>query len=115
MQHGMDDELRGDPCADPAHGDCTEVLDQVYVYLDGEIDAEAMTQIRHHLDECSPCLRQYGLQQEVKALIARACGCEHAPDAMRDRLLARLHEVRVEITRVEYTQVEYTQVEYRTD
>ena len=35
---------------------------------------------------------------------------------MRDRLLARLHEVRVEITRVEVSpEVEYTRVDYRTD
>jgi len=111
----MDDGSRDDPCGDPTHGDCAEVLDQVYVFLDGEIDGMAMTQIRHHLDECSPCLRQYGLEQEVKALIARACGCEHAPDAMRGRLLARLREVRVEITQVEITRLEVTQVEYRTD
>jgi mycothiol system anti-sigma-R factor len=111
----MDDGTRPDPCGDPAHGDCAEVLGQVYVYLDGEIDSASMAEIRHHLDECSPCLRQYGLEQEVKALIARACGCEHAPDAMRDRLLARLREVRVEISRVEYTHVEFTQVEFGAD
>ena len=38
------------------------------------------TLIRHHLDECAPCLREYGIEQEVKALVARCCGNETAPE-----------------------------------
>ncbi|HET6817733.1 MAG TPA: mycothiol system anti-sigma-R factor [Mycobacteriales bacterium] len=89
-------------CGNPHDVDCSEVIEQVYLYLDGEIDDEARTNIRQHLDECAPCLRQFGLENEVKALVARCCGGETAPDGLKQRLLVRLQEVRVELTTIEY-------------
>jgi mycothiol system anti-sigma-R factor len=43
------------------------------------------------LDECSPCLREYGIEQEVKALVARCCGAEQAPFEVRERLRAKIN------------------------
>jgi mycothiol system anti-sigma-R factor len=73
--------------------DCSDVLDEVYLYLDLECDEQRRELIRTHLDECSPCLREYGIEQEVKALVARCCGDETAPPALRERLRARLAEI----------------------
>jgi hypothetical protein len=42
------------------------------------------------------------LDQAVKALVARSCGCDHAPEALRARVLARIREVRIEITEREF-------------
>ena len=53
--------------------------------------------IQHHLDECSPCLREYGIEQEVKALVARCCGSDRAPAELRDRLRAKLSALVVEV------------------
>ena len=89
-------------CGDPHETPCSEVLEQVYLYLDGEQDAEHHGKIRIHLDECSPCLRQYGLEQAVKALVAKHCGGDHAPSELRSRVLTRLQQVRVEIEHVEF-------------
>ncbi|MGH3546287.1 MAG: mycothiol system anti-sigma-R factor [Mycobacteriales bacterium] len=69
---------------------CRQVLDDVYVYLDAECDREAKQVIKNHLDECGPCLREYGIEQEVKALVARCCSNEEAPDGLRERLRAKL-------------------------
>ena len=89
-------------CGDPHEVDCSDVLEQVYLYLDGEIGDEDCTKIRQHLDECAPCLREFGIEQEVKALVARCCGSDAAPDGLKDRLRSKLAEVRIEITSVEY-------------
>jgi mycothiol system anti-sigma-R factor len=89
-------------CGDPHDVVCTEVIRQVYLYLDGEIDESSRTEVRTHLDECGPCLRQFGIEQEVKALVARCCGSDVAPEGMKDRLRAKLAEVRIEISSVEY-------------
>jgi mycothiol system anti-sigma-R factor len=89
-------------CGNPHDTDCGEVLDAVYAYLDGEMTPDDRHVIRHHLDECSPCLRQFGIEQEVKSLVARCCGDETAPDELRSKVLARLQQVRVEVTRVEF-------------
>jgi mycothiol system anti-sigma-R factor len=89
-------------CGNPHETPCDEVLEQVYVYLDGEIGPDDCAKIREHLDECGPCLRQYGLDQAVKALVARSCGCDLAPEELRAKVLTRIREVRVEISQLEY-------------
>lgn len=73
--------------------DCREVLGEVYLYLDLECDDKRRDLIRTHLDECSPCLREYGIEQEVKVLVSRCCGGERAPDALRERLRAKITEI----------------------
>jgi mycothiol system anti-sigma-R factor len=89
-------------CGNPHEVDCSEVIEQVYLYLDGEIDDAQRAEVRQHLDECAPCLRQYGIENEVKALVARCCGGDHAPDGLKQRLLVKLQEVRVELGTIEY-------------
>jgi mycothiol system anti-sigma-R factor len=87
---------------EPSDTECAEALDRVYTYLDGEIEDLDKAKIRQHLDECAPCLRQYGIEQEVKVLVARCCGSETASIELRERVLTRIAEVRVEITHLEY-------------
>jgi mycothiol system anti-sigma-R factor len=76
--------------------DCRDVLSDVYLYLDLECDEGARDRIRTHLDECTPCLREYGIEHEVKALVSRCCGGETAPQALRDRLRAKISELVLE-------------------
>jgi mycothiol system anti-sigma-R factor len=88
-------------CGDPHETPCSEVLEKVYLYLDGEDEAHDHDEIRIHLDECAPCLRKYGLEQAVKALVARSCA-EQAPIELRERVMFRIQQVRVEIDHVEF-------------
>jgi mycothiol system anti-sigma-R factor len=81
-------------CGNHHDTDCKDVLDRVYEYLDGELDAHDLAVIRQHLDECGPCLRQYDLDEAVKALVRRSCH-EAAPEQLRLRILTRISEVRV--------------------
>ncbi len=89
-------------CGKPHETDCHEVLAEVYLYLDLECADDRRELIRHHLDECSPCLREYGIEQEVKALVARCCGAETAPFELRQRLRVRLSELVVEVNSREF-------------
>lgn len=88
-------------CGEPHETPCDEVLEKVYLYLDQEAEPEDSDHIRIHLDECSPCLRKYGLEQAVKALVARSCA-EQAPPDLRDRVMLKIQQVRIEIEHVEY-------------
>ena len=88
-------------CGQPHATDCAEVLDKVYLYLDNEIEPIDYDKVRHHLDECGPCLEQYGLDKAVKSVVHRCCGSDRAPDSLRLSVLARIQEVRIEITRVD--------------
>ena len=89
-------------CGDPHETPCSEVLEAVYLYLDGEQDPNHHEKVRIHLEECAPCLRQYGLEQVVKSLVARCCGSDPAPVDLRDRVLVRIQQVRLEIDHVEF-------------
>ncbi|ETK31984.1 mycothiol system anti-sigma-R factor [Microbispora sp. ATCC PTA-5024] len=77
---------------------CSEVLDRVYTYLDGELDSGRCAEIRQHLDECGPCLEEYGLEEAVKRLVAKHCGCDPMPEDLRARVLTRIEQVRAELT-----------------
>ncbi|MGH3742730.1 MAG: mycothiol system anti-sigma-R factor [Micromonosporaceae bacterium] len=82
-------------CGEPHEVDCREILQDVYLYLDLECENQQRDRIRQHLDECAPCLREYGLEQEIKALVARCCQ-EVAPSGLRERVRVRLRQIVVE-------------------
>jgi mycothiol system anti-sigma-R factor len=76
--------------------DCSVVISEVYLYLDLECSDDRRQLIQRHLDDCSDCLREYGIEHEVKALVARCCGDETAPKELRERLRVKLSEYAVE-------------------
>ncbi|MED7929903.1 mycothiol system anti-sigma-R factor [Nonomuraea sp. LP-02] len=84
-------------CGNPHDTDCREVLDKVYAYLDGELTEHDVVEIRVHLDECSPCLKEYDLDKAVKALVAKHCGCDPIPADLRSKVLDRIAQVRAEL------------------
>jgi mycothiol system anti-sigma-R factor len=86
----------------PGGIDCDDVLKDVFVYLDDESDVEVRERIRMHLDGCAPCLRQFGLEQDVKSLVARCCGGDVAPTRLREHIRVRLTEVTIETGTLEY-------------
>ena len=83
-------------CGSPHDVDCRKILDAVFLYLDGEVDGDQKDLIRAHLDACSPCLREFGVEHEVKMLVARRCGGDRAPESLRLSVLDRLRAARVE-------------------
>ena len=84
-------------CGNPHEMPCSEVLEVVYSYLDQEVlDGEQRHRVAEHLDECAPCLREYGLEEAVKALVKRSC-IETPPEGLRQKVLLRITEVRAEI------------------
>jgi mycothiol system anti-sigma-R factor len=84
---------------DDANIECGDILTEVYLFLDLECSDERRAIIQSHLDECSPCLREFGIEQEVKALVARCCGADRAPMELRERLRAKITALVVETTR----------------
>jgi mycothiol system anti-sigma-R factor len=77
--------------------DCDQILNEVYLYLDLECSDDRRSAIQNHLDDCGPCLQEYGIEQEVKALVARCCGTDRAPAELRDRLRLKIAALVVEV------------------
>ncbi len=93
----------------PGGVDCSAVLADVFLYIDDEGDVDARERIRSHLEDCAPCLRHYGVERDVKALIARCCGGDRAPDSLRTSIRVSLSSVSVDGTTVESSSVEFRQ------
>lgn len=77
--------------------DCSYALQRVFLYLDGEIGEVDAAEARRHIAECTPCLREYGIEEEVKRLVRRSCCSEPVPAGLRSRIMVRLQQVTVEI------------------
>jgi mycothiol system anti-sigma-R factor len=88
-------------CGDHHDTDCSEVLAEVWLFLDNECDKTRRELLKQHLDECSPCLAEYGLDEHLKALLHRKCGGEHAPEDFKERLRASIRKTVIEVTQVE--------------
>ncbi len=84
-------------CGNPHETPCTEVLDQLYAYLDGELGAPDCDKIRQHLDECGPCLHEYDLDEVVKQLVHKHCGHDLVPRELRTKVLIRIRQVQAEL------------------
>ena len=88
-------------CGKPHDVPCSEVLALVYSYIDGEMEDSGYVEIRQHLNECGPCLREYGLEELVKRLVQKCCGHEAVPGELRTKVLGRIAAVRAEIEKTE--------------
>jgi mycothiol system anti-sigma-R factor len=82
-------------CGKPHETDCAEVLAEVWLFLDHECDAERRRVLERHLDECQPCLAEYGLDETLKKLLATKCA-EHAPAELKDRLRRSIRTIVLE-------------------
>ncbi len=77
--------------------DCSKALENLYLFLDSEIDSASCEEIQAHIDDCSQCLTEYDLERLVKALVHRSCS-EVAPEPLRDKVLLSIRAVQVQIT-----------------
>ena len=80
-------------CGNPHETDCSEVLAEVWLFLDHECDDARRRLLERHLDECRPCLAEYGLDEKLKKLLATKCAGDRAPDGLKDRLRASIRTI----------------------
>ena len=75
---------------------CGDVLSHVFEFLDHETRDERRAQIAKHLEDCSSGLREFGMEQEFKALVRRRCGGDAPPTGLRERIKMQLTTVSFE-------------------
>jgi len=69
--------------------DCGEAIEKLYGFLDGELTEERRVEIRHHLDDCAPCLEAFDFEAELRVMISVRCR-DDVPEALRLRVAAAL-------------------------
>ncbi|MDT0277685.1 mycothiol system anti-sigma-R factor [Blastococcus goldschmidtiae] len=75
---------------------CDDVLTHVFEFLDHETSDARRGVIAEHLEDCSSCLREFGIEQEFKALVRRRCGGDKPPPSLRERIKMQLTSVSFE-------------------
>lgn len=81
-----------DTNCDGATGDCAEALEQLELFLDGELPGGDLGRIRKHLSACYPCADRATFEEQLRALVKERCA-EAAPPDLRDAILRRLDEM----------------------
>lgn len=99
-------------CGDEHETHCNEVLAEVWLFLDRECDQTRRELLAKHLDECNPCLAEYGLEEKLKKLLARKCGGEQAPNTLRARLRDQIRSAMAEQAKVTVEEAE-VRIEHR--
>jgi len=69
---------------------CSDIYGYLSAYLDRELDSEIQTFVERHLVSCSSCKYELGLYEAIKLLVRRKLSGIHAPECLRDRVLAEL-------------------------
>lgn len=66
--------------------DCNKTLEELQLFLDGELTDDEREHVLEHLEECLDCFHAFDFEAELKQVIARKC----SNDTMPADLLARI-------------------------
>ncbi len=72
--------------------ECTEAVEVLYHYLDGQLTEERRILIRRHLNDCPPCLDAFDFEAELRTVIAHKCR-ERVPESLRVRVARAIRAV----------------------
>lgn len=71
--------------------DCSQSIQRLYHYLDGELTDDRRKEIQRHLDECPPCVEAFDFETELRQVIANRCR-DHVPPSLLDRVRVAIDE-----------------------
>lgn len=69
---------------------CTQVLERIYEYLDGELTSEIELKIRDHLACCQRCFPHFRHEQVFLKFLERRATIAKASPALRRRIMQML-------------------------
>ena len=71
---------------------CDEVLEDLQLYLDGELPDTHLDRLRTHLARCYPCADRASFEESLRAIVRRRCH-ESPPDGLAERIRRRLDTI----------------------
>lgn len=70
---------------------CEEVIEQIFAYLDGDMDEASTASIRHHLEHCRDCFTRAEFEKKLRIRIAETATVK-APERLHRRVRALLDD-----------------------
>lgn len=74
---------------------CRDCLRALHHFLDRELSDDDVGHVRLHLDSCPPCQELLTFEMSIRRLIRVRCLEQHAPETLRERILAALEAERL--------------------
>ncbi len=68
--------------------DCFVNEEELYLYLDRELDAGRAAILDDHLVTCRDCAARYGVVSKLKSILRESRDAVQAPPGLRDRILS---------------------------
>lgn len=65
--------------------DCDEALENLYLYLDSELDEASSEKIRSHLEVCKGCSKPFDFERRLKEVVRDRLD-EQVPDRLVDKV-----------------------------
>jgi len=65
--------------------DCGTAQDQIYTYLDAELDEDTSSAVRGHLEGCDGCFDSFVFHRRLKVII-RTCLTEDMPETLEQKV-----------------------------
>ncbi|HEX5437689.1 MAG TPA: mycothiol system anti-sigma-R factor [Gemmatimonadaceae bacterium] len=78
------------PASHSAPLTCSEVVERIYEFLDGELTAEVEAQIRSHLAVCKRCYPEFEHERVFLRFLEKRALIEKAPPSLRKRIFQTL-------------------------
>ncbi len=70
---------------------CEEVIEQLFLYLDGELDGELSAHIDRHLENCRDCFTRAEFEKKLRAKVAGSAR-QRAPERLQRRIRGLLDQ-----------------------
>lgn len=69
---------------------CTDAIEKVHEYLDGEMEEEAAAEVAHHFEVCQQCFPHLRLEERFREALRQTLAKEQCPDSLRTQVLELL-------------------------
>lgn len=73
------------------HIRCEELIEQLFVYLDRQVDSRTHAEVDQHLTRCRDCCSRVEFERRLRARVG-AAGTQKAPERLHRRVKAILEK-----------------------
>ena len=70
--------------------DCGDCLERLYAFLDQELTAADVAEVKGHLDHCGDCADSFVFEEHFLTQVRERSTEDGAPAALRERIILRL-------------------------
>ena len=70
--------------------DCNDCVERLFAFLDTELTATEISQVRSHLDGCEDCDEEFVFEASFLERLKECCTSDVAPVELRQRVILKL-------------------------